>query len=278
MLHPFDHFIALAPTGQHQWSGQAQAPYWNMVGPFGGVLAAVATQAVMLHPERLGEPISISANFCAAMGHGVFDVKAQPVRTNRSTQHWLVEVNQPDAQGHKHVILTATLVTAVRRTTWSVNDCPMPNVPHAHAVPRPTQTMPVEWINRYDMRQIEGSTPGLFDNHVSAKDPTRASFNQLWVRDNPPRALDFCSLTALADVFYPRIWLRRRTRVPVGTVSMTVYFHADTTTLSQVGDDYLLGQARGQVFYNGFSDQTAMLWASDGTPLASTHQTMYYKE
>lgn len=276
--HPFDHFIALTPQGSGTFTGQAQPAYWNMVGPFGGVVAAVATQAVVAHPDRLGDPVSISANFCAAMGPGAFTVVARPARTNRSTQHWVVEVSQADAQGQLQAVLTATLVTAVRRETWGINDCPMPTVPPAQEVPRPTQKAPVEWINRYEMRQITGGMPGLFDDQLSTDPPDRASQSQLWLRDHPPRPLDFCSLTALADVFYPRVWLRRRTRVPVGTVSMTVYFHADANTLAQVGDGYLLGQARGQVFRNGFFDQTAMLWGSDGTPLASTHQTVYYKE
>ena len=52
-----------------------------------------------------------------------------------------------------------------------------------------------------------------------------------WLRDDPPRPLDFASLTAMADVFFPRVWLRRATRVPVGTVSMTVYFHADSMSM-----------------------------------------------
>jgi hypothetical protein len=42
------------------------------------------------------------------------------------------------------------------------------------------------------------------------------SLSQLWMRDAPPRPLDFCSLAALADVFFPRVWLRRARQVPAG--------------------------------------------------------------
>ena len=276
--HLFDQFIALKPMGHGRFSGLAQPSYWNMVGPFGGVVAATATRAVMLHPDRLGEPVSISANFCAAMGPGSFDVLARPVRTNRSTQHWIVEINQTSVTGESQTVLTATLVTANRRETWSLSDMPMPPVPAASEVPLPTQPAPVEWINRYEMRQISGGIPMRFDGQVNEAEAAAASLSQLWMRDQPPRPLDHCSLTALADVFYPRIWMRRRVRVPVGTVSMTVYFHADSSQLAQVGEASILGQARGQVFQNGFFDQSAMLWSADGKPLASTHQTVYYKE
>jgi acyl-CoA thioesterase len=100
----------------------------------------------------------------------------------------------------------------------------------------------------------------------------------MWVRDEPQRGLDFTSLAALADVFYPRIWLRRARPVPTGTVSMTVYFHAGSVEHTATGSDWLLAQARGQAFRNGFFDQTAQLWNEAGVLLATTHPIVYYKE
>jgi acyl-CoA thioesterase len=98
------------------------------------------------------------------------------------------------------------------------------------------------------------------------------------MRDMPPRGLDFCSLSAMADVFFPRVYLRRALRIPAGTVSMTVYFHADGVQLRQAGTGYLLGQARAQTFRNGFFDQTSQLWSEAGQLLATTNQLVYYKE
>ena len=105
-----------------------------------------------------------------------------------------------------------------------------------------------------------------------------SSLSQLWMRDEPARPLDFCALAALADVFFPRVWLRRARQVPAGTVSLTVYFHAGRDQLADTGTGYLLGQARAQEFRNGFFDQTVQLWNQGGTMLASSHQIVYYKE
>ncbi len=59
---------------------------------------------------------------------------------------------------------------------------------------------------------------------------------------------------------------------------MTVYFHAGAQQLAEAGDGYLPGQARGQVFGNGFFDQSGMLWDASGRrPLASIHQLVYFK-
>jgi acyl-CoA thioesterase len=265
--HPFDQAIALTPTAEGVYTGATSPAYANMVGPFGGVTAATALNAVLQHPKRLGEPVALTVNFCAALADGAFDATARPVRTNRSTQHWVVELSQAG-----EVVMTATAMTAARRETWGVDDEPMPTVPAPDAVPDPTQAPQVEWVRRYRMRFIEGDMPTRWDGAGSS------SLTRLWVREAEPRALDFASLTALADVFFPRAWVRRATRTPVGTVSMTVYFHAGAAPLAEIGGGWLLGQARAQAFRNGFFDQTALLWSESGHLLASSHQVVYFKD
>ncbi len=131
----------------------------------------------------------------------------------------------------------------------------------------------MEWVRRYEIRHLAGSMPRLWDGTDSG-----SSLSQLWVRDADLRTLDFCSLTALADVFFPRVFVRRPLRVPIGTVTMTVYFHANAGQLSQTGSGYLLGQARAQAFHNWFFDQTAQMWNEAGELLVTSHQLVYFKE
>ena len=38
-----------------------------MVGPYGGITAATVLNAVLQHPALLGEPVSLTVNFCAAV-------------------------------------------------------------------------------------------------------------------------------------------------------------------------------------------------------------------
>ena len=57
-----------------------------------------------------------------------------------------------------------------------------------------------------------------------------------------------------------------------------MYVHASAAQLKEEGLGYLLGQARGQEFRNGFFDQTVQLWNEAGTMLATSHQIVYYKE
>lgn len=275
--HPFDQAMALAPQPDGSLLGGTTPAYWNMIGPFGGITAAAALNAVMQHPQRLGEPISLTVNYAGAMAAGAFTAHARPARTNRSTQHWIVELSQTDGHGASQVTTTATVVTAARRPTWSASDSPMPVTPPAAEVPRVQPPVAnVAWLERYEMRPIVGAIPLRWDGQ--AHDGEHGSLTRLWMRDDPPRTPDFCALAALSDVFFPRVWLRRATRVPVGTVSMTVYFHADSRLLADSGDGYLMAEARAQAFRNGFFDQTGLLWNDQGMLLCSTHQIVYYKE
>ncbi|MGP1681592.1 MAG: acyl-CoA thioesterase, partial [Giesbergeria sp.] len=233
---------------------------------------ATLLRAVLQHPDLLGEPLSLTVNYGGGLVAGEFQIQAVPVRTNRSTQHWTLSILQAGPDGAPVVTTTGTAVTAVRRDTWSAGDVPAPDVPRPARLPAIAPAFGVEWLSRYEMRPVTGMLPQVWDGSDGQ------SLSQLWMRDAPPRPLDFCSLAALADVFFPRVWLRRARQVPAGTVSITIYFHAGQADLTATGDGYLLGQARGQEFRNGFFDQTAQLWNEAGTLLATSHQIVYYKE
>ncbi|MBU1358220.1 MAG: thioesterase family protein, partial [Gammaproteobacteria bacterium] len=248
--------------------------YWNFVGPFGGTTAAVMLQAVLQHPDVLGVPVALTVNYAAAVVEGPFEIRAVPVRTNRSTQHWTLEMSQTGADGQSHVTTTGTAFTALRRDTWSANELPLPE-----GTPAPLQAdvlsigpAGVEWIRRYEMRPVAGAIPTEWDGRIASSE------TRVWLRDTPPRPLDFPALAALSDSFFPRVWLRRATPVPIGTVSISTYFHVNAQQIAAIGSGFLLGRATGQQFANGFFDQAAQLWSEDGTLVATSSQIVYYKE
>ena len=265
-LHPFDQAIAIELQPDGHWLGHTSPAYANMVGPYGGITAAQMLNAVLLHPKRLGDPLALTVNYAAGVADGPFVLQARPARTNRSTQHWVIELLQ-DGES----VITATAITAQRRETWGVDDEPMPACPAPAVVPSLRVAAPVVWFDRYETKPITGPLPVTWDGS------SQNSLSQLWVRDQPARPLDFASITALADIFFPRVWRRRATHVPAGTVSMTVYFHAGAAQLAATGTGFVLAQARAQAFRNGFFDQTAQLWNETGEMLVTSHQIVYYK-
>jgi acyl-CoA thioesterase len=269
LMHPLDEAIDLRATAPHEVTGATHPAYANMIGPFGGTTAAQLLQAVMLHPERLGEPVALTVNYAAPVADGEIRFVARAARTNRSTQHWIIEAHQTDG-----LVATATAVFAVRRETWSDVEAVMPaNLPGPEALPRMSVKNMPAWPERYDMRFVEGNFPTVFDEQEQAH-----SRSTLWVRDEPARPLDFASLVSISDSFFPRIYIRRRRRVPIGTITMTTLFHADSALLAQVGERHVLGVARALSYRHGYFDQTGELWSPDGQLLASTHQLVYFKD
>jgi acyl-CoA thioesterase len=277
-MHVFDEALELSPLAVGSWQGHTHTAWWNMVGPFGGITAATALRALELHPQVLGAPVTLTVNYVSAVSPGPYTVTTRAVRTNRSSQHWLIEITQPDASGATATVLTGTAITALRRDTFGATDCAMPNVPGPHALQTAPPPPELGFLARYDIRVVTGAPPMHWDGTVQEAPADQLGLTQIWTRLTPPRAMDYAALTACADIFYPRVWLRRASRVPAGTVSMTVYFHADANDLAATGDGFVLCQARAQAYRNGHADQTAQLWNESGTLLATTHQLVYYKE
>ncbi|KKF01164.1 thioesterase family protein [Mycolicibacterium obuense] len=264
--HSFDESIRLEPVEAGVLRGKTTAAWANMVGPFGGMTAALMLRAIDMHPERTGAPLSLTVNFAAPIADGEFDVTARPLRTNRTNQHWFVDMVQDGT-----VTTTATAVFGLRRDTWSDTEKRMPDVPAPEEVEERGLPPVIAWARNYDMRFIDGAAPS------KGAGPSDSSTTMLWARDRLGRPLDFAALTAASDIFYPRIYLRLGAPTPAGTISLTTYFHATALELASAGDDFVLGCASANRFSGGYFDQSAEIWSRSGTLLATTHQIVYFK-
>jgi len=268
-MHEFDFAVALVPAEGRWFKGKTSPAYGNMVGPFGGITNAVMLNGAMSHPDRVGDPISLTVNFASPIAEGDFALEGTPVRTNKSTQHWAIKLVQEGA-----VAASATAVFAQRRETWSSAEvaAPLELPPPGTLAPVRASELPA-WVSRYDMRCVQGGLPEAFDGKEHDD-----SYSVCWLRDNPARPLDFLSLAALCDGFFPRILIRRRQMVPVGTISMTTFFHADAELLTAQGDRYVIGVARASNFRHGYFEQNAEIWSDTGYLLATSHQMVYFRE
>lgn len=263
-VHSFDRAVALKRISPDLVQGQTQPEWANMIGPFGGITAATMLNAVIIHPERLGSPISLTVNFAAAITDGSFDIQTRAVRTNRSTQHWIVELSQAG-----EIAATATAMFGIRRDSWGDIEALPIDAPPPEELQSGEYT-DVVWARHYDKRFLVGPMP-------TDGEPRPSSTTSLWIRDLSGRHLDYPALAALSDVFYPRIFLRRGGLKPSGTVSLTTHFHADSVELAAVEDDFILCTATANRFAKSYFDQSARLWSRAGNLLATSHQTVYFK-
>lgn len=268
-LHPLDEATTLTPAGERRTTGLTSPHYWNMAGPFGGVTAATLLRAVLDDPARIGDPIALTVNFCAPIAEGAFDIAWTEMRAGKSVQHWTVEMRQEGK-----VVSTASVVCARRRETWTHRPGAMPAVPPPEAVAAFDMGDRLGWLKRYRFRFVEGDPAW---NEPTPETP-RGARSVIWLDDQPNRPLDFLSLAALSDAFIVRIVQVRGKFTPMGTVTLTTYFHTSAEVLAANGPAPILGVADAKIFHDNFADQDVSLWTADGTLLATGVQLAWFRE
>ncbi len=265
--HLFDEATAIT-AGDSRWQGRTSPDYWAFVGPFGGATAATILRALIDHPQRAGDPLSLTVNYCAPVAEGVFDLDVRLVKANRSSQHWCVEMTQ----GGGDVATLATAVFAERRPSWSHQQAAFPGAtPFEQTLPYPKRAM--SWVKQYDFRFIEGEPKFGSASNSAPKN----AYSKMWIADRVPRKIDALSLMSMSDAFFGRIFHARRELVPFGTVSLTTYFHADAADLAAEDTTRLLAVADARIFHKSYGDQNGKLWSPSGRLLATTTQIAYFK-
>ena len=194
--HPFDNAVHLDVIDTDIRRGRTLPEWANMVGPFGGITAAAMVRAIETHPDRIGEPLALTVNYAAPIADGAFDLSLRAVRTNRTNQHWTVELSQ-DTEAKA----TATAVFATGRDSWADTEARPPSAPPPEQITPGSMGLLVVWAHLYDMRFVAGSLPD------EGGQPSPSSTTTLWVRDKAQRTVDYPALAALCDVFYPRAFL-----------------------------------------------------------------------
>jgi acyl-CoA thioesterase len=265
--HLFDDATQVT-AGDSCWQGRASEDYWAFVGPFGGVTSATILRALLDHPQRAGDPLSVTVNFCAPVARGTFDLDVRLIKANRSTQHWSVEMTQDGGE----VTTFATAVFAARRPSWSHQRAEFPGAT-AFEQTLPNAKISIPWVKQYDFRFVEGEPK--FGS--SSPPPQGSAQSKLWIGDRAPRKIDALSLLSMSDAFFGRIFHVRSEVVPFGTVSLTTYFHTDLESLAAEDITRVLAVADAKIFHRSYGDQNGELWSPGGRLLATTTQIAYFK-
>ncbi|HRK18312.1 MAG TPA: thioesterase family protein [Hyphomicrobiaceae bacterium] len=269
--HPLDIATRLDRVSDSVLAGTTNDDYWNFAGPFGGYIAALFMKAVMIDPRRLGPPVAQTVNFCAALPKGDFEIAIKLARGGKATQHWSLELMHAG-----EIAATCSIVCANRRETFSHSVLTRPDLVGPESVPSAPPDVRLPWLKNYEFKFVEGGRAEV----KRTRDEQRlgTSRTALWLKDVPDRPLDYVALAALCDCFILRLVQMRGTLVPMGTVSLTSYFHALPEELEAQGTRHLLGIADAKRFEANFHDQWIELWGADGRLIANGVQVAWYKE
>ena len=193
--HPFDAAVALVAGEGDTWQGRHQRclrQHDRSVRRHHR--RAGCWPRCCMHPQRLGEPVALTVNFAAAVADGPFTIVAH-AGPHQPLDPALDRAAAAAGPGGA----TGTVFTAVRRDTWSAAStrCPLCRRPWTTCRRPARQRRRVDAPLRDAFRRGRRTpTPG----HGRDQGDSRTA---LWMRDAPPRPLDFASLTALADVLLP---------------------------------------------------------------------------
>lgn len=252
------------------------SPDWEIWGPNGGYLAAVALRAAGAH-SRLEKPVSFVGHFLGVAGFATVDIEVATLREGTRAESMRVSMSQGGRR-----ILEALVWAAKDGLDGLVHDaCPAPTVPGHAALPsveelleqsgaeRPQHAFfsnleerPVDWIPNWD--------------HRPAGDP----IVRCWYRFRPVPTfgdnwIDACRLVIMVDTFQWPAAVRGHAGGSIRHIAPSLDLACRFHRLDHAQKaEWLLVEARSPAAAEGLVGGTAAVWDADGRLLASGGQQM----
>lgn len=263
------HAMTLTATGPGRWTTHAAEAWRNPGGGlWGGYAIGLAVRVMEAEPDAVGEPLSLTLTYAAALPSGELDVRTRRLRQGGSIGVWEVEIGPA---GSGEVGVHAIVTMAKRPATPPFAFAAMPKAPPPETLPSPDTMMPGSaqhfGAQAFERRTAEGFPPT----------PGPDSRSLAWVRSRRG-PWDKALLGMVTDNSAPRAFYALGMAVNTTTLSLTVYLHATAAELAAIGDDYILIECEGRVGGGGASDERSSYWSRDGKLLATSEQLAWYRE
>ena len=259
----FDESLALAAAGPGRWAGIASPRYEAVIGVFGGWTVALLLKAVLVEPEAIGSPVSITVNFIAALPPGA-DIVIDVTRlgATRSLAHWRCDLR---LAGDDAVVATAIVIMASRRASDSRTEPKMPDVPPPEAL----QGYFPPFAKNPPMESRSPMPPPPFNK------PDSRTLS--WEREASGRAIDVLTLALLSDLGAPRVYLVSPGPRPSATLTLSVTFLAGPEELAACGDDFILADMMATRIEHSTVGSRKDMWSRAGTLLATSEQLCWFR-
>ncbi|MFI5211118.1 MAG: thioesterase family protein [Gemmatimonadales bacterium] len=260
--------IPLAPVAPGRWTTSAGLEWSNPGGGlWGGYAIGLCIRVLEAEPEAVGEALSLTLTYIAALPSGELDIRTRRLRQGGSVGVWEVELLPAGAdQVGVHAIVTM----ARRPETPDFAFAQMPAAPTPESLPNPEtphEAMRHYGASAFERRTLEGFPPT----------PSGDSRSLAWVRSRRG-PLDKALLGMITDNSAPRAMYALGPTIMTTTLSLTAYLHATVEELADVGDDFILVECEGRVGGGGASDERSSYWRRDGKLLATSEQLAWYRE
>jgi acyl-CoA thioesterase len=259
--------IPLTPVARGRWATVAGEEWRNPGGGlWGGYAIGLCVRVMEAEPEALGEALSITLTYAAALPAGELEIRTRRLRQGGSIGVWEVEVHPA---GSDQVGVHAIVTMARRPQTPAFAFASMPEAPDPDTLPSPIYAAAAQ---HFGASALERRTLDSFPPKATGDSRTLA-----WVRSKRG-PLDKAILGMITDNSAPRAFYALGPTVMPTTLSLTVYLHATVEEVAEVGDDFILVECEGRVGAGGASDERSSYWRRDGKLLATSEQLCWYRE
>jgi len=260
--------MPLTAAGPHRWTTHA-GPEWSNPGGglWGGYAIGLAIRVLDAEPGSIGEALSLTLTYAAALPSGTLDVHTRRIRQGGSIGVWEVEILPA---GSRQVGLHAIVTMAKRPVTPPFAFAKMPDAPDPLALPKLefAEVSQHYGSSAFERRPLEGFPP----------EPGGTSSRSLaWVKSRRG-PFDKAMLGMVTDHSPPRSMYALGRTVSTTTLTLTAYLHATEEELAEIGDDYILVECEGRVGSRGASDERSSYWSRGGKLLATSEQLAWYRE
>ena len=227
----------------------------------GGYVASVAARAVRATLADRGDPPLRAATFGFLAGGrpGPVDIEVVVERAGRSLVFTSVHVRQDGEP-----ILIGQAANSPRWTGVDYSDLPPPRGPDPGDVPVFTSDGLVRHFGNADVRLDPSFVP--FSSAASSSVGG-------WVRPLADERVDSTWLVMLGDIFPPAVFHRTTGPVPAFTIHYGVQLHVSDPAAHVPAGSYVYAHMHAPHAAEGFAVEDGVVWAPDGTVLATCRQT-----
>jgi acyl-CoA thioesterase len=256
----FDADTALERASDGSFQGEIKRSWSAQRGPNGGYLAAMILRAArMTVDDATLHPRSFTLHYVAAPAPGPCTLTATVERAGKVITTLSARLTQ-DGQ----LCVLALAAFSRPRVSIEVVDVRMPEAPAPEdAMPVPPGSGGPDFWSQYEIRWAFGPLPFTGSSGMRSGG---------WTRLREPHVADALVIAALADAWFPQIFIPLTAPIPAPTLDLTTHFRTLLPLERAQPDDWYLLAVSSRLATEGFFEEDCDIWSRDGQLVAQARQ------
>lgn len=265
VLSQFGNAMKLVERPDGRFVGQFDRSWWVVVGPNGGVIAALLLRAAQLRAGADRSPRTITIHYVRPPDEGEVELEVLVDQTGRTVSFLTVRMFQ-----NERLIASALVALTTERESpveWEQRRPPV-SLPLEEGFMMGGEGIGVDVPirDRWDQAWTIG-VPGHPDTFTVEGFEAGG-----WIRLTDPAPYDAPLIAAMADAWVPAVMVHDDAPVHTPTLELTIHFRLDVEHAGLHPDEHCLAVFRQLSAHQGFLDESGEIWTADGRLLAMCRQ------